>query len=141
MFDLYEGLPEWVRWVLFLPVFVAITFLFGWFFHIQNFDMADAYLFKYVFAPAVMNFFVVCLFAGLIPRGKIASAYVLCFLYFLMVLLIIGGWFILPQPQGGKLLYEGVQSVCCFLGSIFAVLFIRKKGHQQLIENAKKNNF
>lgn len=127
MFELFERLPEWVRWVLFIPALLTFIIINGLLMRVINYEMSGTFIFEKIFFPALSAMFIVVFASMIIPRGKVLLSYILCFLWALLVLLALFAIFILPPADGALTWRELVQ--CCFglVGAVFGVRFVRNE--------------
>lgn len=125
MFEFYDRLPEWLRWILFLPTLQLLMIISGTILRFINTYMAGSFLFERIFFPMTGSMFLVTVASHIIPRGKNFIAYLLCTPWVGLILLNLFSIFILPSIEGGMTWRELVQCSFGLGGSLIGVKFVR----------------
>ena len=125
MFDRYEELPEWLRWVLFLPLFLLTTIILGFILRIVNAEWQGAFLFERVFFPFIGAGTSVFVIMFLIPRAKRVAAYLLLAMWAAFGALAVIALF-LPSMEGGMTWRELVQCAFGLAGSVVAMRMVQE---------------
>ncbi|MEZ0575190.1 hypothetical protein [Halodesulfovibrio aestuarii] len=127
MFSMYEKLPEWLRWILFLPLFFGIMFAFSFIFRMASSNIVGTFFYGRILAPFVGGAALVYFASRLIPRAKIITSYLICSIWIPLVSLGILSFIAVPPNQGGFTQGELIQASCAFIGSLFFTLQAHKK--------------
>lgn len=127
MFETYEKLPEWVRWLLLIPLFFGIMFAFSLLFHRMSLHLAGIFFYDRIFAPFMGGLLLVYVATRLLPRAKLIIAYLLCFFWVPLVALGILSFANLAPSDGLFTVNDLFQGSSALLGSLVATIQARKK--------------
>ena len=119
MLDFYEDLPEWLRWILFLPVSFVVMYLFNVLVHVVNPGWNGSFILEKLFLPFFSGLVVMYLIAALIPRWKMGAAYFSMAVSLLFVLISIFAALFMTSVVSGLTWKEVVQSIAQFSGVFF----------------------
>ncbi len=122
MFESYQKVPEWIRWLLLVPLFFAIMFSFGFIFRMMSVHLAGTFFYDRIFAPLVGGFVLVYVATRLIPRAKLITAFVLCCFWIPLVGLGILSIIEISPSDGGLTTNDLIQGSSALVGSLAAAL-------------------
>jgi hypothetical protein len=138
---LWEARPEWLRWVLLLPVFALLTLFAGMLamlvLRFSNADIWSAWL-SSLFSGAVFGYVALRLAYRLAPRFKLAVAlFATSPLLLLAVLTVVNvaadlfalrpGWAGEPIPR-----HEGLWGIACLCSVALALMNSREESPRQI---------
>ena len=127
MFESYQKIPEWIRWLLLVPFFFAIMISFGFIFRTMSVHLTGTFFYDRIFAPLIGGFVLVFVATGLIPRAKLITAFVLCFFWIPLVGLGILSVIEIPPSDGGLTTNDLIQGSSALVGSLAAALHAYRK--------------
>ncbi|SIO26767.1 hypothetical protein [Halodesulfovibrio marinisediminis] len=127
MFDAYERLPEWLRWLLLIPLFFGIMYAFSLIFRLLSIHLAGAFIYDRVFAPLAGGAMLVFVATRLIPRAKLLTAYVLCCFWLPLFTLSTLSVFFNTPTDGNLTRNDLVQGAFALIGSLAATIQAHKK--------------
>lgn len=118
MIDKYESLPEWLRWVLFLPTYIFIIIASSLLFRFMNHEVLNWFVFKRIFEPLASGIVIAGAASLLIPRGKKIAAYLLTCAFAVLVLL---GVILLILPESDFTWKDFIANIFLLAGGVYFI--------------------
>ncbi len=145
----YNRLPEWIRWILFLPISlvssIILWFFILWFFLTPSHGVIDIFSFDFVIEilhPVVVQVIFLAFIFYTVPRGKLIWVKVLIVIRALILV------FFVAQPvlnfMGATLPYDTVffkdfvGEILTLIASIWLFKELKKEATKNEVEQAQK---
>lgn len=127
MFESYEKLPEWIRWILLVPVFFGIMFAFSVIFRMMSTHLAGTIFYNSILAPLIGGAVLVFVATQLIPRAKLITAYALCCFWLPLIVLGIISVIAISPSNGGLTWNDLIKAFSALIGSLIIMLQARRR--------------